>query len=275
MYAMEDEAAPTLKLLNIADSQPTPLRPHLPALKYTGRMSVGVDTLDITVVVLGKQRMRSGTVDRVGTVSAALATYAVMQASPPPQLIINAGTGGGFSKIETTGGTAAAIGDVFLVNAFAYHDRRIPFGPAYMEYGEDRHTARFDVSDVLGKLLELQPQLVTWKTGVCSTGNSLDFIEADRERLAANHASVKEMEAAAIAEVAAMYHTPFAAVKAITDIVDGTKATGEEFGQNLQLASSRLALAMSQFLFQVPAVLAGRTEHETEVEGTAVLIASG
>ena len=39
-------------------------------------------------------------------------------------------------------------------------------------------------------------------------------------------AAVKEMEAAAVAYVAALFGTPLLAVKAITDIVDGERATG-------------------------------------------------
>lgn len=49
----------------------------------------------------------------------------------------------------------------------------------------------------------------------------------------ANDASVKEMEAAGIAHVAAMFGVPFIAVKAITDIVDGDKPTQDEFMENL------------------------------------------
>ncbi len=39
-------------------------------------------------------------------------------------------------------------------------------------------------------------------------------------------AHVKEMECAAIAQVAHIFNVPFLAVKAITDIVDGDKVSG-------------------------------------------------
>ena len=87
-----------------------------------------------------------------------------------------------------------------------------------------------------------------FKAGVVSTGNSLDCPDVDREALAANDASVKEMEAAGIAHVATMFGTPFIAVKAITDIVDGDKPTHDEFLQNLGAAAKALQEAVPKVL---------------------------
>jgi 5'-methylthioadenosine nucleosidase len=81
-----------------------------------------------------------------------------------------------------------------------------------------------------------------------STGNSLDCPDVDRDALAANDASVKEMEAAGIAHVATMFGTPFIAVKAITDIVDGDKPTHDEFLQNLGAAAKALQEAVPKVL---------------------------
>ncbi|KAK3010542.1 hypothetical protein RJ639_011445 [Escallonia herrerae] len=60
-----------------------------------------------------------GGVNSVGTVSASLVTYASIQALQP-DLIINAGTAGGFKA------KGACIGDAFLASDVAFHDRRIP-----------------------------------------------------------------------------------------------------------------------------------------------------
>ena len=66
-----------------------------------------------------------------------------------------------------------------------------------------------------------------------STGNSLDYVDKDMEIMVENKAAVKEMEANAIAWVASMFGTPLIALKAVTDIVDGDRPTGEEFLENL------------------------------------------
>jgi hypothetical protein len=58
-------------------------------------------------------------VDNVGTVPAAVTAYLAAQEFKP-DLIISAGTAGGFRS------KGAGIGDVFLAKGFANHDRRIP-----------------------------------------------------------------------------------------------------------------------------------------------------
>lgn len=90
-------------------------------------------------------------------------------------------------------------------------------------------------------------QALGYKLGVVSTGNSLDHVEADDAQMAANgacrvcvqgtshgrlphpvsrwrrpskstDASVKDMEAAAVAWAAELYHVPYLALKVVTDI---------------------------------------------------------
>lgn len=58
-------------------------------------------------------------VDNVGTVPAALATYLACQ-QYKPDLIISVGTAGGFKA------QGASIGDVFVGTTTVNHDRRIP-----------------------------------------------------------------------------------------------------------------------------------------------------
>ncbi|KAF2322799.1 hypothetical protein GH714_030923 [Hevea brasiliensis] len=67
-------------------------------------------------------------VDSIGTVSASVVTYAAIQALQP-DLIINAGTAGGFKA------KGASIGDVYLVSDVAFHDRRIPIPVSFDLYG--------------------------------------------------------------------------------------------------------------------------------------------
>jgi 5'-methylthioadenosine nucleosidase len=73
--------------------------------------------LNINIVCPGKDSTLG--VESVGTVPASLVTYASILAIQP-DLIINAGTAGGFKA------KGACISDVYVVSTVAFHDRRIP-----------------------------------------------------------------------------------------------------------------------------------------------------
>jgi nucleoside phosphorylase len=62
--------------------------------------------------------------------------------------------------------------------------------------------------------------------------------------IATSGACVKDMEAAAVADVARLFGRPVMAVKAITDLVDSHVATAEQFLANLELATARLRDAL-------------------------------
>ena len=83
-------------------------------------------------------------------------------------------------------------------------------------------------------------EAVACKTGVVTTGNSLDETEDDRRMIAASGACVKDMEAAAVAWIGELLGVPVLAVKAITDLVDSHVDTVEQFDANLATASRRL-----------------------------------
>ncbi|TFJ87722.1 hypothetical protein NSK_001072 [Nannochloropsis salina CCMP1776] len=107
--------------------------------------------------------------------------------------------------------------------------------PIFVDYGVHNH-----------KAVET-PRLreaLKFKLGVVSTGNSLDHVEADDALMAANDASVKDMEAAAVAWAAELYSVPYFALKVVTDIVDGAHATEEEFVANFAMAQRRLQEAV-------------------------------
>ena len=212
---MDQEARPLIENLKLA-----PLgspHPQSPMDCYQGELN-GVK---ITVVTNGSCA-RFG-VANVGTTPASLTAYLAIT-SLKPDIVINAGTAGGF---QAKGGV---VGDVYISTTLAHHDRRIPI-PGFTEYGVGTHT-----SVACPKLVEF----LGCKTGVVSTGNSLDHTPKDDELMLANDASVKEMEGAAIAWVAEMLSTPFFAIKVITDIVDGDMATEEEFLANLATAAKSL-----------------------------------
>ncbi|KAK2984381.1 hypothetical protein RJ640_002767 [Escallonia rubra] len=132
--------------------------------------------MTINVIWLGQDRVLG--VNSVGTVSASLVTYASIQALQP-DLIINAGTAGGFKA------KGACIGDVFLASDVAFHDRRIPI-PVFDLYGVGLRQALSTPN--LVKELNL-------KVGRLSTGDSLDMSAKDEAFIIANDATVKDMEA--------------------------------------------------------------------------------
>eukprot|EP01032_Pedospumella_encystans_P014586 gene14586-16742_t len=175
----------------------------------------------LTVVTNGKDS-RFG-VCNVGTTPAALAAFYTIHETQP-DLIINAGTAGGFKRI------GAEIGDAFISTVCAHHDRRIVI-PDFVPYGKGTHPS------VPTKNLV---QMLNFKSGVVTTGNSLDHTEMDDILMLENDASVKDMEAAAIAYVAELANVPFFALKVVTDIVDGDRPTTEEFLENLGTAAKSL-----------------------------------
>jgi 5'-methylthioadenosine nucleosidase len=224
VMAMRSEAAPlvaSLRLREVADGPE-----GLPFRWYDGEHH-GV----LVTVATNGVDSRHG-VDNIGTNPAVLNTWLTIE-QYRPDVVVTAGTAGGFAA------RGAVVGDVYLSEGdFVFHDRRIAV-PGFTEYGFGRYPST-DVTGLAGRLGA--------KTGVVSTGNSLDGTEVDLQLMAANNASVKEMEAAAVAWVCWLSDTPVFAVKAVTDLVDGPADTAEEFLQNLTMATGRLAATMVELI---------------------------
>ena len=240
LVAMEAEAAPLVSLLGLKPCPKSNRHAPLPSVVRSGVVLDDDDDDGGTKNVQQQQKKKKKKrcevvvatcgadsthgVDSVGTVNAALCAYEILK-THEPDVLINAGTAGGFRE------KGACIGDVFLVDEVKYHDRRIPI-PTFTKYGVGAiRTAETP---------NMRKTLKDLKCGVCSTGNSLDATEVDREMMSRNDASVKEMEAAAVAKVCEMFDVPFVCVKAITDIVDGPHAAEKEFLENLAMAGKRL-----------------------------------
>jgi len=222
--AMEAEASPFVEHLGL-ETDDTFFPKQVPFKAFRGTH----EGCEVTVVTNGKDHVHGTGVDNVGTVPAAMATFLALQKlDGAVDLLINAGTCGGFKA------KGAEIGDVFLTTAVANHDRRIPI-PDFVPYG----IGRIDSTGVK----ELA-KVINAKTGVCTTANSLDKHEVDDFHMKANDASVKDMEAAAIAWSCSLFDTPHFGVKVVTDIVDGDKPTQEEFFENLGSAAKSLQEAL-------------------------------
>ena len=240
---MEQEATPFVEHLGLTRVEGY-FPSQTPFLAFEGGVG-GEDNngIQVTVITMGKDAVYGTGVDNAGTVPASLATFwALQQGTPgssnchskvPYDLVLNAGTCGGFQR------KGMSIGDVLLTTGVAHHDRRIPI-PGYDLLG-------------IGQLTTMDPthmaQALDYKTGICTTGNSLDKVDKDDELMLANDASVKDMEAAAIAWVCQMCDkTPYLGVKVVTDIVDGEIPTHEEFMANLASAATSLQQALPKIL---------------------------
>jgi len=171
-------------------------------------------------------------VDAIGTQPAVLAAHLGIERFGP-DLVMSAGTAGGF------GARGARIGDVYVSDGrVVYHDRRIAID-GFDAYGIGSYPC-VDASEMATAL--------GLKRAVISTGNAIDLPACDLAMMERTGASVKEMEAAAVAWVCGLHGVPFMAVKAITDLLDGEHATEEAFVANLRAASARLTEAMARVL---------------------------
>ncbi|TYI95223.1 hypothetical protein E1A91_D02G263800v1 [Gossypium mustelinum] len=225
IIAMQTEALPVVNKFQLIENPHSSCPKGVPWIHYHGAYK------DIIINLVWPGKDLTFGVDSVGTISASLVTYASIQALQP-DLIINAGTAGGFKE------KGAAIGDVFLVSHVAFHDRRIPI-PVFDLYGVGLRQT-YSTPNLL-KALNL-------KTGKLSTGDSLDMSPHDEASIAANDATVKDMEGAAVAYVAELLKVPAIFVKAVTDIVDGEKPTAEEFLQNLAAVTATLEEVVTQVI---------------------------
>jgi 5'-methylthioadenosine nucleosidase len=214
--AMLAEAKPIISSLNLV--KVGKVNKNLPMELYSGVYKGKV----VNLLLNGKCSTHG--VDHIGTQAATLGAHLGIEKFSP-NMVINAGTAGGFLH------DGASVGDVYLSHPIVcFHDRRINL-PNFKEYGIGNYPCY--PSTNLAKELGL-------KLGVVSTGNSLDFNTFDKNLMKSYNGVVKDMEAAAIAWVAQLYSTPFIAIKAITDIVDGDIPTEEEFLLNLSEASKKL-----------------------------------
>ncbi|KAL9418301.1 hypothetical protein AB3S75_041161 [Citrus x aurantiifolia] len=225
IIAMQTEAMPLVNKFELKEDQDSVFPEGVPWVRYHGTYK----DLHLNLIWPGKDT--SLEVDSVGTISASLVTYASIQALKP-DLIINAGTAGGFKA------KGASIGDVFLISDVAFHDRRIPI-PVFDLYGVGQRQA-FSTPNLLREL--------NLKVCKLSTGDSLDMSSQDEKSITANDATIKDMEGAAIAYVADLFKVPALFVKAVTDLVDGDKPTAEEFMENLVAVTAALEQSISQVI---------------------------
>ncbi|MDG1977016.1 MAG: hypothetical protein P8I44_00455 [Phycisphaerales bacterium] len=205
-----------------------PLDPDLPAVWYRGSVRRGDETaskqdLDIAIGFAGEDPIHR--CDRIGTVPATLTAYLLCRRFKP-DLLVNAGTCGGFQR------AGASVGDIYVGGGdFLFHDRRIPL-PKFEAFGIGRIPA---IAVASGILAGLEVSL-----GVVSTGDSFSPTSEEEVLFAAENVACKEMEASGIAGLSRDLGIPFLAVKAITDLVDHPEPEAEAFQRNLARVSGVL-----------------------------------
>lgn len=215
IVAMESEATAIIQAFEL--SEDVSFFPEMPMRAWIGK----IGETNLSLVINGKDA-DSG-LDLIGTQAATLATrFAIEKYSPG--LIINAGTAGAFSK------NGARVGDVFLSrDHMVFHDRRVPI-PGW----DNQSIGYFPVWDVS------QIASLGYKTGIVTTGNSLDLPPEDEKNIQRLGGEIKEMEGAAVAWVAKLHGIPMFCIKAVTDLVDSGTPAQDDFLKNLELATGNL-----------------------------------
>lgn len=215
--AMQQEAHAIIHTLNLSENMDI-LHPKLPMRCF--QKTIG--ELNITLITSGMDTRHR--VDNIGSEAATLMTYEAI-IKTHPDLIISAGTAGGFAK------RGAHIGTVYLSEKhFIFHDRHVPL-------------AGFDAS-AIGKYpatnIQKMADDLQLTTGVISTGSSLKKFDSDVRIVEEHQAVAKEMEAAGVAWVAMLLDVPMVAIKSITNILDVKNNSEEEFIKNFDIASHQL-----------------------------------
>ena len=213
---MEAECKPVREALGI-DGPGQQLHPRFPARLWTHeQFAVAVNGVD----------PRFG-VDSIGGQPAVTTTLHAIE-STQPDLVISAGTAGGFIA------RGARIGSVYLADRCVFHDRRIAI-EGFDLYG---------VGDYPVANLPRSVDRLGFDRGAISTGNALDAPDVDLANMAAAAVVAKDMEAASVAWVCERMTVPFAALKVVTDLVDGPQPTAQEFVCNLKAATETLATSV-------------------------------
>lgn len=225
--AMAAEAAPILAALEAVEADKPSWAMDLPTRFHR---KAGHRGLDILVATNGVDPVTG--VDCIGGQAAALTTHVAI-AAHQPDLVLTVGTAGGWAR------AGAEIGDVYVAwDRFVHHDHRIAI-PGFEEFGLGNHPA----AD-----LRTQAEACGCRTGIITTGESLDETEVDRARILESGAEVKDMEGAAVAWVSRLHRTPVSGIKAITDLVDSPVATEDQFFANLTRALDQLTTKVFDLL---------------------------
>jgi 5'-methylthioadenosine nucleosidase len=221
--ALSIEAEPIVEQLNLTVFK-SPLPQCLNAQTFI-RSDIGV-----MLITLGYCSRHQ--VDHIGATPASIIAWESIRLIKP-NLVINAGTAGGFLH------RGAKIGDVYLSNKFVYYHGRHICSKKYHEYS----VGKFPCAD-FGHL----SNQIGAKLGVLSSSDSVIATHEDTMKMNALKTNAKDMEAAAIAEICNLNKTPFVALKVITDYVDCSIDMVVQFRDNHQKAAAALAVSVTKLV---------------------------
>ncbi len=177
---------------------------------------------DVPVVLL-----KSG----IGKVNAAMST-AVLLEKFKPDAVINTGSAGGFAQ-ELKVGDAVISSEVVHhdvdVTAFGYQHGQVPQLPPVFKADQKLIKAAEEAAKRLDDMSTVQ--------GLIATGDSFmnDPVRVEAVRSIFPDIQAVEMEAAAVAQVAHQFGTPFVVIRALSDIAG--KESNVSFDQFLETAA--------------------------------------
>jgi len=225
LVAMQAEAAPIIEALNLELND---FVSPLPFKRYKGSFR----QLEIALFTSGLDN-RHG-VDNIGCEPATLMAHIAIEAYQP-DLIISAGTAGGFAANGST------IGEVFLSTEFVFNDRHVPLDG--FEESANGHYPSFDTRSLADSL--------RLRRGVFSTGSSLEKSAKDLAKAESLNAVSKDMESAAIAWVAMLHNKPLLGIRSITNLVDLENDSETEFLKNFETAKVALRKKLLNLLTDI------------------------
>ncbi len=168
-----------------------------------------------------------------GKISTAAATQYIID-QYEPELIINIGTCGGFSGISK-------VGEVLLITETLIYDIVERMGDSVAAL--DKYRTANDTSWITNPL-----PAGTRRARIASADQDIDFQAYDL--LTKTHqATAADWETGAFAWVAARNHTPWLALRAVSDLVS---PQGSETDSGVELWRSRLAQLMEKILSDLP-----------------------
>lgn len=223
VVAMEQEALPIIKALHLQPS--THMFGSLPMRGYEGKYQ----QKNVYLILNGQDPMYK--VQNVGTQAATLTTY-VGIAYFQPDLVISIGSAGGVEKL------GAKLRDIYVSNMIYFSDRIIP-GDGYAEYGVGGYPS--------AKLNLTKSDLI--EGAVCSS-DSFNISAAQQTIINKKRCAALDMEAAGVAWVSMLNHTPMVAVKGITNIIEHANGH-DEYEKNLPVVTKSLADKLKEILNQL------------------------
>jgi 5'-methylthioadenosine nucleosidase len=219
VVAMDSEARPIISKLAL---QKLPQSfSNLPMQGYVGKYA----DLDILLVTNGMDPVNK--VQNVGTQAATLSTYLGIEYFHP-DFIISIGTAGGVEK------NGAREKDIYASEKIYFYDRRIA-SKDYREYGLGAYP-----STPMAKKLG-------FKAGIICSGDSFDDNRTDYNIFIKQNCSAIDMEAAGVAWVSQLTHTPVVAIKGITNFVKGDNIHAQ-YQKNLPVVTLRLSEKLEELL---------------------------